>query len=97
MEPSAPPLLANMASTLSYHNYPRIITAAVQRIVQATSVMYQVPTQIRADFHAISELFNVKIHCIISRFWPDENQHTLVFLAQDYQGEIILSPLYPHS
>ena len=91
MASSALPLL----SILSYSDYPSLITSAIQKITYATSVLYNIPTRILTDCHFITEHFNVNVHCIVSRFWTEENQHTIVFLSRDYQGELMLSPAYP--
>ena len=90
MFPSSTPLL----QSLSWTTYPRIITTAVRNIAHGTAVTYQIPTRITRDLHALTELYNVYLHCIVSRFQSDENQHTLVFLDRNYRGEIMVSPDY---
>ena len=85
-----------LLGSLSYADYPHLITSSIQKIAHSTSVLYSVPEQILSDFWAIGELYNVQLHCIISRFWAEENQHVLVFLDKGYRGELVLSPSYPY-
>ena len=91
MVPAATALL----ETLSYTTYPQLITAAVKNISYRTSVIYDVPPSIMLDLEAITERFEVALHCIVSRFRATDNHHTLVFLSHSYNGELMLSPNYP--
>ena len=80
---------------LNYEIYPSLIIQAITSVAHGTAVSYACPNQLVSDLYSLTEAHQTYLHCTISQFRDDWNEHILTFLPQDVQPARVFSPDVP--
>ena len=77
---------------LEYNLYPSIIIQAVTTVIRGTAVLYLIPYRIMSDLQSLAGDNNCYLHCIVSHFRGDANEHIFTFLPTGRLPPYIYSP-----
>ena len=86
---------ATYFNTLPYEAYPSLILRTITSIDHGTAVSYVCPNQLVSDLYSLTEAHQTYVHCIISQFRSDLNEHIFTFLPQNVQPRRVFSPDVP--
>lgn len=89
------PATAAFFSNLNYESYPFLITQAISTITHGSAIMYSGPGPILTDLASLTDSYGTYLHCIISQFRADRNEHILTFLPRNYLPQTVVSPDVP--
>ena len=89
------PLSSNYFNNLDYQNYPTLITRAITNIAHGTAVTYVPPRSIVSDVMPLTDFYDCYIHCIVSQFRTDSNEHIFTFVPKGPLANFVYSPDYP--
>ena len=86
------PIAAEYFQDLDYDAYPAVITQAITEIVRGTAVTYSVPHPIVSDLQGLTAMYNCSLHCIVSQFRVDANEHIFTIVPTGRLPPLIYSP-----
>ena len=89
------PSTATYFNNLHYEIYPALIIRAITSVNHGTAVSYTCPNRLVSDLYSLTEAHHTYVHCVISQFRSDYNEHILTFLPQDVQPSRVISPDVP--
>lgn len=86
------PVAAEYFQNLDYDTYPSAIMQAVTEIVRGTAVTYAVPYSIMSDLQDLTASHHCSLHCIVSQFRTDANEHIFTMVPTGRLPPLIYSP-----
>ena len=88
------PAAAIYFRNLQYESYPALIMRSILSVSHRTAITYISPPQIVADLASLTDAYNTYLHCIISEFRDDANEHILTLIPRGNLPPFIASPDY---